>query len=380
MIYLDNSATTKVKPEILEAMIPYFTDKWYNPSSLYSPSVEVKNDIESARETVGNFIGAGGNEIYFCSCGSEADNWAIKGVAKIMAKKGKRHLITTTIEHHAVLNSMKALEKDGFEITYLPVDKYGLITLKQVQDVIRPDTALVSIMYANNEIGSIEPISEIGEVCHKNNVLFHTDAVQAVSNIKIDVKKQNIDLLSMSAHKFGAPKGIGALYIKNGIEFTNLIDGGAQMDGRRAGTENVPYIIGMAKAVELCDISAQKTEELCDKRDYFIKRLVEEFGCTVNGSLEHRLPNNINVTFPQNITGESLLYTLDMSDIFISVGSACNSHSFQPSYVLEAIGLSDEEAMRSVRFSLPDDITYEDIDYVIQEIGKTIKLIEYVKE
>ena len=380
MIYLDSSATTKVKPEILEAMIPYFTDKWYNPSSLYSPSVEVKNDIESARETVGNFIGAGGNEIYFCSCGSEADNWAIKGVAKIMTKKGKRHLITTTIEHHAVLNSMKALEKDGFEITYLPVDKYGLITLKQVQDVIRPDTALVSIMYANNEIGSIEPISEIGELCHKNNVLFHTDAVQAVSNIKIDVKKQNIDLLSMSAHKFGAPKGIGALYIKNGIEVTNLIDGGAQMDGRRAGTENVPYIIGMAKAVELCDISAQKTEELCDKRDYFIKRLVEKFGCTVNGSLEHRLPNNINVTFPQNITGESLLYTLDMSDIFISVGSACNSHSFQPSHVLEAIGLSDEEAMRSVRFSLPDDITYENIDYVIQEIGKAIMLIEQVKE
>lgn len=379
-IYLDAAATTKPDPKVIEAMIPYFTDKWYNPSSLYSPSVEVKNDIESARETVGNFIGAGGNEIYFCSCGSEANNWAIKGVAKIMAKKGKRHLITTTIEHHAVLNSMKALEKDGFEITYLPVDKYGLITLKQVQDVIRPDTALVSIMYANNEIGSIEPISEIGELCHKNNVLFHTDAVQAVSNIKIDVKKQNIDLLSMSAHKFGAPKGIGVLYIKNGIEVTNLIDGGAQMDGRRAGTENVPYIIGMARAVELCDISAQKTEELCDKRDYFIKRLVEEFGCTVNGSLEHRLPNNINVTFPQNITGESLLYTLDMSGIFISVGSACNSHSFQPSHVLEAIGLSDEEAMRSVRFSLPDDITYEDIDYVIQEIGKAIKLIECVKE
>lgn len=380
MIYLDSSATTKVKPEILEAMIPYFTDKWYNPSSLYSPSVEVKNDIESARETVGNFIGAGGNEIYFCSCGSEADNWAIKGVAKIMDKKGKRHLITTTIEHHAVLNSMKALEKDGFEITYLPVDKYGLITLKQVQDVIRPDTALVSIMYANNEIGSIEPISEIGELCHKNNVLFHTDAVQAVSNIKINVEKQNIDLLSMSAHKFGTPKGIGALYIKNGIEVANLIDGGSQMDGRRAGTENVPYIIGMAKAVELCDINAQKTKELCDKRDYFIKRLVEEFGCTVNGSLEYRLVNNVNVTFPQNITGESLLYTLDMSDIFISVGSACNSHSFQPSHVLEAIGLSDEEAMRSVRFSLSDDITYEDIDYVIQEIGKAIMLIECVKE
>lgn len=380
MIYLDSSATTKVKPEILEAMIPYFTDKWYNPSSLYSPSVEVKNDIESARETVGNFIGAGGNEIYFCSCGSEADNWAIKGVAKIMSKKGKRHLITTTIEHHAVLNSMKALEKDGFEITYLPVDKYGLITLKQVRDVIRPDTALVSIMYANNEIGSIEPISEIGELCHKNNVLFHTDAVQAVSNIKINVEKQNIDLLSMSAHKFGTPKGIGALYIKNGIEVANLIDGGSQMDGRRAGTENVPYIIGMAKAVELCDINAQKTKELCDKRDYFIKRLVEEFGCTVNGSLEYRLVNNVNVTFPQNITGESLLYTLDMSDIFISVGSACNSHSFQPSHVLEAIGLNDEEAMRSVRFSLPDDITYENIDYVIQEIGKAIMLIEQVKE
>lgn len=380
MIYLDSSATTKVKPKILEAMIPYFTDKWYNPSSLYSPSVEIKNDIEFARKIVANFIGASGDEIYFCSCGSEADNWAIKGVAKTQAKNGKRHLITTTIEHHAVLNSMKALEEDGFEITYLPVDKYGLVTPKQVQDSIRPDTALVSIMYANNEIGSIEPISEIGEVCYKNNVLFHTDAVQAVSNIKIDVKKQNIDLLSMSAHKFGAPKGIGALYIKNGIEVTNLIDGGAQMDGRRAGTENVPYIIGMAKAVELCDIGAQKTEELCDKRDYFIKRLVEEFGCAVNGSLEHRLVNNVNITFPQNITGESLLYTLDMSGIFISVGSACNSHSFQPSHVLEAIGLSDEEAMRSVRFSLPDDITYEDIDYVIQEIGKAIKLIECVKE
>lgn len=380
MIYLDNSATTKVKPEILEAMIPYFTNKWYNPSSLYSPSVEIKNDIEMARKIVANFVGASGSEIYFCSCGSEADNWAIKGVAKTQAKNRKRHLITTAIEHHAVLNSMKALEEDGFEITYLPVDKYGLVSPKQVQDAIRPDTALVSIMYANNEIGSIEPISEIGEVCHKNNVLFHTDAVQAVSNIKIDVKKQNIDLLSMSAHKFGAPKGIGALYIKNGIEVTNLIDGGAQMDGRRAGTENVPYIIGMAKAVELCDISVQKTEELCNKRDYFIKRLVEEFGCTVNGSLEHRLSNNINVTFPQNITGESLLYTLDMSGIFISVGSACNSHSFQPSHVLEAIGLSDEEAMRSVRFSLPDDITYEDIDYVIQEIGKAIMLIECVKE
>lgn len=380
MIYLDNSATTKVRTEVVESMTPYFTNKWYNPSSLYSPSVEIKNDIEMARKIVANFVGANGSEIYFCSCGSEADNWAIKGVAKTQAKNGKRHLITTTIEHHAVLNSMKALEEDGFEITYLPVDKYGLVSPKQVQDAIRPDTALVSIMYANNETGSIEPISEIGEVCHKNNVLFHTDAVQAVSNIKIDVKKQNIDLLSMSAHKFGAPKGIGVLYIKNGIEVTNLIDGGAQMDGRRAGTENVPYIIGMARAVELCDISAQKTEELCDKRDYFIKRLVEEFGCTVNGSLEHRLPNNINVTFPQNITGESLLYTLDMSGIFISVGSACNSHSFQPSHVLEAIGLSDEEAMRSVRFSLPDDITYEDIDYVIQEIGKAIMLIECVKE
>lgn len=380
MVYLDSSATTKVKPEILEAMIPYFTDKWYNPSSLYSPSVEIKNDIEFARETVGNFVGASGSEIYFCSCGSEADNWAIKGIAKAQGKTGKKHLITTTIEHHAVLNSMKALEEDGFEITYLYVDKYGLVTPKQVQDAIRPDTALVSIMYANNEIGSIEPISEIGEVCHKNNVLFHTDAVQAVSNIKIDVKKQNIDLLSMSAHKFGAPKGIGALYIKNGIEVTNLIDGGSQMDGRRAGTENVPYIIGMAKAVELCDISTHKTNDLCDKRDYCIDKLVKEFGCTINGSLQHRLVNNVNVTFPQNITSESLLYILDMSGIKCGTGSACNSHSIKPSYVLKAIGLSDEEAMRSVRFSLPDDITYEDIDYVIQEIGKAIKLIEQVKE
>lgn len=375
-IYLDAAATTKPDPKVIEAMMPYFTDKWYNPSSLYSPANEVKKDIENARKIVGNFIGANSNEIYFCSCGSEADNWAIKGVAKTMAKKGKRHLITTTIEHHAILRSMQALEEDGFEITYLPVDKYGLVTPEQIEKAIRPDTALVSVMYANNEIGSIEPVSEIGEVCYKNNVLFHTDAVQAASSIKIDVSKQNIDLLSMAGHKLGAPKGIGTLYIRDGVSIANLIDGGSQMDGHRAGTENVPYIIGMAKAVELCDISTHKTNDLCDKRDYCIDKLVKEFGCTINGSLQHRLVNNVNVTFPQNITSESLLYILDMSGIKCSTGSACNSHSIKPSHVLKAIGLSDEEAMKTVRFTLPNDITYEDIDYVIQEISKAIKIIE----
>ncbi len=376
MIYLDNSATTKVKAEVVESMMPYFTEQWYNPSSLYSPAAKTKESIERARKIVGNFIGANGNEVYFCSCGSEADNWAIKGIARAMAKKGKRHLITTTIEHHAVLHSMKALEDDGFEVTYLPVDKHGLITPKQVEDAIRSDTALVSIMYANNEVGSIEPISEIGEICHRKGVLFHTDAVQAVSNIKIEVIKQNIDLLSMSGHKFGAPKGIAALYIRDGVDIANLIDGGLQMDGLRSGTENVPYIIGMAKAIELCEISDKRTKELCDKRDYFIDKLVKNFGCTVNGSLDSRLPNNINVTFPQNITGESLLYLLDMSNIFVSTGSACDSKSISPSHVLKAIGLTDSEAMRTIRMTISDNTTYEDIDFVVREIGKAIKIIE----
>ena len=376
MIYLDNSATTKVKAEVVESMMPYFTEQWYNPSSLYSPAAKTKESIERARKIVGNFIGANGNEVYFCSCGSEADNWAIKGVARAMAKKGKRHLITTTIEHHAVLHSMKTLEDDGFEVTYLPVDKHGLITPKQVKDSIRSDTALVSIMYANNEVGSIEPISEIGEICHRKGVLFHTDAVQAVSNIKIDVVKQNIDLLSMSGHKFGAPKGIAALYIRDGVDIVNLIDGGLQMDGLRSGTENVPYIIGMAKAIELCEINDKRTKELCDKRDYFIDKLVKNFGCTVNGSLDSRLANNINVTFPQNITGESLLYLLDMSNIFVSTGSACDSKSISPSHVLKAIGLTDSEAMRTIRMTISDNTTYEDIDCVVREIGKAVKIIE----
>lgn len=376
MIYLDNSATTKVKQEVVDAMLPYFTNKWYNPSSLYVHATKVKKDIEKARKTVGNFINANDSEIYFCSCGSEADNWAVKGIAKTMAKKGRRHLITTAIEHYAILNSMKSLEEEGFEITYLQVDKCGLIYPEQVETAIRPDTALVSIMYANNEIGSIEPISKIGEVCRKHNVPFHTDAVQAISNVKIDVVKQNIDLLSMSGHKFGTPKGVGALYIRNGIDIANLIDGGSQMDGRRAGTENVPYIIGMAKAIELCEIDMKKNEELCEKRNYFIEKLVKEFGCTINGSLENRLACNINVTFPQNITGESLLYLLDMNEIYCSTGSACNSKSIEPSHVLKAIGLSDEDAMRTVRFTLPEDITYVEIDKVIDEIDKAIKLIE----
>lgn len=376
MIYLDNAATTKVKQEVIDAMLPYFANTWYNPSSLYSPAIKIKRDIENARKTIGNFIGANANEIYFCSCGSEADNWCVKGIAKVMAKKGKRHLITTVIEHHAILNSMKSLEKEGFEITYLSVDRYGLINPKQVENAIRQDTALVSVMYSNNEIGSIEPILEIGKICHKHNVLFHTDAVQAVSSIKIDVDKQNIDLLSMSGHKLGAPKGIAALYIRDGVEIANLIDGGSQMDGKRAGTENVPYIIGMAKAIELCDVNAQKNKELCKKRDYFINRLIEEFGCIINGSLESRLPNNISATFKQNVTGESLLYLLDMSGIYCSTGSACNSKSIEPSYVLKAIGLNDDDAMKSIRFTLSDDITYQEIDKVIEEISKCLKLIE----
>lgn len=374
-IYLDEAATTKPKKQVVDIINFYLINMWHNPSSLYNSATKIKDDIERARKIIGNFIGARGNEIYFCSCGSEADNWAVKGAAKTMAKNGKRHLITTTIEHHAIINSMKVLEEDGFEITYLPVDKYGLVSPEQIERAIRSDTALVSIMYSNNEIGTIEPISKIGEICHKNNVLFHTDAVQAVSSIFIDVKKQNIDLLSMSGHKFGAPKGIAALYIRDGVNISNLIDGGSQMNGHRAGTENVPYIIGMAKAIELCKGNIQSKKELCEKRDYFISLLETKFGCKLNGHKEYRLQNNINVTFPPNVTGEALLYMLDMSDIQVSTGSACNSKSIEPSHVLKAIGLTDDEAMRTVRFTLPDDITYEDIDKVINEIDKAIKII-----
>lgn len=392
MIYLDSSATAKFT-EIDNIIVDTITDAmkryWKNPSSLYA--TDVKNKIDECRANIAEFIGAKTGEIYFTSGSSESNNWAIKGWANYASNNMPDvvvdclmympHFITIPTEHKSILDLL-----GNIPFTYIHaccVDKYGLVDCESLEDMLmlyKDCPILVSIGMANNEIGTIQDIRKISNLVHKYNGVLHVDATQALPHIPINVESLGIDMLSASGHKISPVlKGIGFLYKKDGINISPLIYG-SQENGLRGGTENTFGVIGLSKAVELCDISTQKTKELCDKRDYFIKRLVEEFGCTVNGSLEHRLPNNVNVTFPQNITGESLLYTLDMSDIFISVGSACNSHSFRPSHVLEAIGLSDEEAMRSVRFSLPDDITYEDIDYVIQEIGKATMLIECVKE
>ena len=377
-IYLDSASTTKVKQEVVEAMKPYFIEQYYNPSSLYSPATKIKEDIERARKIVGNFIGANSNEIYFTSSGSESNCWAIMGFINHCNRRNKEAtIITSTIEHKSIMECVKHMNVD---VHYVDVDKFGFINMHSLELLLHnayneAKEILVSIQFANNEIGTTQNIKEIASLVHKYDGLFHTDAVQAIGQFPIDVKELEIDLLSCSGHKLGAHKGIGFLYKKNGIEIDPLIYG-SQMDGMRGGTENVPYIIGMAKTIELCDVSNNKIEGMCRKRDYFTNELIRNFGCMVNGSLDSRLPNNINVTFPKNITGESLLYMLDMSDIKVSTGSACNSKAIEPSYVLRAIGLSDEDAMKTIRITLSDDITYDEIDYVIAEIDKSLKLIE----
>ncbi len=377
MIYLDNAATTKVKQEVVEAMMPYLTEQYYNPSSLYSPAVKIKEDIERARKIVGNFIKASGNEIYFCSGGSEANCFAISGFCHYWnTLKVRPVIITSTIEHKSILECVKNMIADVY---YVDVDNNGLIKSDTLSELLNDISLwglplLCSFQLANNEIGTIQDIKKISNIIWQHGGLLHVDAVQAFGQLPIDVDEMGIDMLSVSGHKIGCPKGTGFLYIRKGITISPMIYG-SQMDGKRGGTENVPYIMGMAKAVELCDISENKTREMRSKRDYFIGCLEAKFGCKLNGS-QIRLPNNINITFPQNITGETFLYTLDISEIQIGVGSACNSQSIEPSYVLKAIGLSDEEAMRTIRITISDDITYEDIDYVISEIDKAIKLIE----
>ena len=378
MIYLDVAATTKPKQEVAEAMMPYFIEKYYNPSSLYSPATKIKEDIERARKIVGNFIGANSNEIYFTSSGSESNCWMIQGFINRCNRRNKEAvIITSTIEHKSIMECVKHMNVD---VNYVDVDKFGFINMHSLELFLHnayneAKEILVSIQCANNEIGTIQDVKEIAKLVHKYDGIFHTDAVQAIGQIPIDVKELEVDLMSASSHKFHGLKGVGFLYKKNGVEIDPLIYG-SQMDGMRGGTENTAYIIGMAKAIELCDVSDDKIKGMYRKRDYFINELVRKFGCIVNGSLNSRLPNNINVTFPQNITGESLLYLLDISNIFISTGSACNSKSIRPSYVLKAIGLSDEDAMKSIRITLSDDITYDEIDYVIEEVDKAIKLIE----
>lgn len=380
MIYLDSASTTKVKTKVVESIIPYFNEKWYNPSSLYNPSVEVRKDIEKARENVGNFISAKKNEIYFCSCGSEANCMILQGFVKqCHFDNVKPIIITSTIEHKSISDCVNDLKDLKYaDVYFVGVDNDGLIDLNELKNLLKKASKegkiLTSLQFANNEIGSCQMIKIISNLVHKYNGIFHTDAVQAFGQIPIDVNDLDIDALSMSGHKIRVPKGIGFLYKKNGIDIKPIIYG-SQMDGLRGGTENVPYIIGLSKAIELCDVSHKKVDELCKIRDYFIELLVFKFGCKLNGHDKHRLPNNINVTFPQNITGESLLYMLDTSNVLISTGSACNSKSIQPSYVLKAIGLSDDESIRTVRFSLSEDTTYEDIEFVIKEISKAISII-----
>lgn len=372
-VYADNAATTKLSETALQAMMPYLTDTFGNASSLYSLGQDAHHGVQASRAAVAAVLGADTNEIYFTSGGSEADNWAIKGVAELMAKKGKKHIITSAFEHHAVLHTVKKLEEQGFRITYLPVYENGIVKVEDVKNAICEDTALVTIMYANNEIGTIQPVAEIGAVCHEKGVLFHTDAVQAVGHVAIDVKAQNIDLMSMSAHKFHGPKGIGALYCKKGIRLPNLIEGGAQERGRRAGTEAVYAMVGMAAALtEANDALAQNTAKLTALRDRLIDGLLKVESSRLNGDRQNRLPGNVNISF-EGVEGESLLLYLDMKGISASSGSACTSGSLDPSHVLLAIGLPHEVAHGSLRLSLCESNTEEEIDYIISCVPEIIE-------
>ncbi|MDR7855990.1 cysteine desulfurase NifS [Tissierella sp.] len=372
-IYMDNAATTPVKQEVLDEMLPYFTEKYGNPSSVYSLSSMSKRAIEDSREKIANVINADRREIYFTAGGSEADNWAIKGIAFGNKQKGN-HIITTKIEHHAVLHTCEYLGKNGFDITYLDVDEYGLIDLQQLKNAITDKTILISIMYANNEIGTIQPIKEIGEIAKSNKIYFHTDAVQAIGNIKIDVKELNIDALSMSAHKFYGPKGIGVLYIKQGVKIDPLISGGGQERNKRAGTENVPAIVGMRKAIELAyENLDEHNEKLRKLRNYLISKIESNIdNVKLNGHPTLRLPGNVNMCF-RFIEGESLLLSLDMEGIAGSSGSACTSGSLDPSHVLLAIGLPHEIAHGSLRLSLGDFNTEEEIDFVVEKLVKIVE-------
>ena len=372
-IYADNAATTAVSEEVLSAMLPHFTKAYGNASSIYKLGRDAQADVEKAREKVAAALGADPKEIFFTSCGSESDNWAIKGTAEMMAKKGKKHIITSVFEHHAVLHTCEYLEKQGFEVTYIPVDSKGLINPEDVRNAIREDTALVTIMYANNEIGTIQPIEEIAAVCHEKNVLFHTDAVQAVGHVEIDVKKQGIDMLSLSGHKIHAQKGVGALYVRKGIVLPNLIHGGGQERSKRAGTENVPAIVGLGRAIEIaCTDIAEKAAIVTPKRNRLIDGILEIPYTRLNGDRDKRLPGNLNISI-EGIEGESLLLMLDLNGICASSGSACTSGSLDPSHVLLSIGLKHEVAHGSLRLSIEEDITDEDVDYILEVIPKVVE-------
>ncbi|MFT8313521.1 MAG: cysteine desulfurase NifS [Clostridium sp.] len=373
-VYMDYAATTYTKPEVLEEMLPYFTEEFGNPSSLYTFSDNTKKAINTSRERVAKAINAEKDEIYFTGGGSEADNWALKGIALAHKNKGN-HIITTAIEHHAIIHTGKFLEKNGFEVTYLPVDEEGFVKVEDVKNAITEKTILVSIMFANNEIGTIEPIKEIGQVCREKKVLFHTDAVQAIGHVKIDVKDMNIDLLSLAGHKFYGPKGIGALYIRRGIKIENLIHGGGQERGRRASTENIASIVGIGKAIELATSELEEeAQRLNNLRNKLVKGIMEKIPYTkLNGpSDDRRLPGNSDFSFI-GIEGETLLLDLDYAGIYASTGSACASASLDPSHVLLAIGLPHETAHGSLRLTLGAKSTEEDIDYVLETLPEIVR-------
>ena len=379
-VYADNAATTAPSREAIEAMMPALTDEWGNPSSLHTKGQRAKELIEQARATIADRLGAMRSEIYFTSCGTEADNWAIRGAAYANVKKGK-HIITSKVEHHAVLYTCEQLEKEGFEVTYLDVDGDGRVYPEQVRDAIRPDTTLVAIMYANNEIGTIMPIEEISAVCKEKGVLFFTDAVQAVGNVPIDVhklgvdidlKESRVDMLSLSGHKIHAPKGIGALYIKRGIRIQNLINGGGQEAGKRSGTENVPYICALAKAIEIATDKLGEVYKIARKRDRLIDTVLKTIpNSRLNGPREGRLAGNANFSFDY-IEGESMMLLLNEEGICVSTGSACSSRSLEPSHVLLAIGLPHEKAHGSLRISITHETTDEDIDYILQKLPEVV--------
>ena len=368
IIYLDHAATTATRPEVVDAMLPYFTENFWNPSSVYTPALNNRKVVDESRETIARSLGTTAENIYFTAGGSESDNWALKCTAEAYANKGK-HIITSKIEHHAILHTCEYLEKKGFEITYIDVDENGILKLDDLKAAIRPDTILISVMFANNEIGTIQPIKEIGKIAKAHKIIFHTDAVQALGNVPIDVKDMGIDLMSMSSHKIYGPKGEGALFMRKGLRISNYIHGGAQENSKRAGTENLTGIVGFGKAAELARINFDKHVQHCSElRNYLVDRILKEIPDTqLNGTMEGRHPGNANITF-KFIEGESILLLLNQFGISVSTGSACSSKSLEPSHVLVALGVPVEMIHGTVRFTVGDFTTKEDIDYVIEKL------------
>ncbi len=371
-VYADNAATTPVSKEVIEAMAPCFELEWGNPSSQHAKGYEAKALVDGARAAIARVFNCSANEIYFTSCGTESDNWAIKGAARRMKKKGRTHIVTTKIEHHAVLYTCEALEKEGFTVTYVGVDEFGVVNMDELRAAVNENTALVSVMYANNEIGTFEPIEEICEIAHANGALMFTDAVQAVGNVNIDLSKLKVDMLALSGHKIHAPKGIGMLYIRRGVIIDNLIDGGGQERRKRGGTENVPYIVGLAKALELAAARIPELDKVRERRDRLISELTKIPYSKLNGHPEKRLAGNVNIGF-EFIEGESILMWLDMAGICASTGSACSSASLDPSHVLLATGVPHEKAHGSIRLSISHETTDDDIDYIIATLPPIVE-------